>query len=124
MLVLLLLVSTGCTGPDPKRVMYRFEVAYQLQDREEAMKYCTANYIENGLPLESDMGHMGPVGNRYPTPVEMIPTYKEYSKWLTSSVSGGTARVQLHRPFSVDILYILIREPGGWKIDSSQELDE
>ncbi len=107
----------GCRGPSPLRSLYNYEVACNRHNRDEAIKYCTANYIENSRDPTGPRTSF--VGGRIPVPWELIPSYSEYKDDFTVSITGNTARCIRS---NVDVrgsewVYIMKFTGGGWKLD-------
>ena len=123
-LLLITLLLTGCGGQGAEYVVYKYQVAYMKQDREEAKKYCTQNFIDNHLPAEHEMGGLTGGGRPLPAPDDIIPTYDEFSSSLKTSEGRGVARVQIEQPFCDDVVYVLVHDFDGWKIDSLEWVDE
>lgn len=120
-LITFLPVLLGCRGPSPLQNLYKYDVAFNRQDREEVKKYCTASYIERRFAPGEQMGGLaGPAGGPVPVPPELIPSYSEFKNSFTVEISGNTARcIQSYGDSGLgDLVYTMKFTGGGWKVDS------
>ncbi len=122
-LILAVLVVGGgsnCSARAPERVFYEFQVACMKQDRDRAKTFCTARFIEESLPPEHQMGGMVSGFTQIPAPDEYIPSFRKFSESLDTSIAGNTARVTWSLPLGDKVVYVLVMEVGGWKIDRTE----
>ena len=121
MIVALLVIATGalssCSGPDPMRVYYDYQMALAEEDYERAKTYCTARFLkENPIGEEMKWG-LSKDGWVLSMPEELKPSWSEFASWYEVSIRGNRAYIRPAEGFGWDWAVVLVRGLGGWKID-------
>lgn len=129
-LVAVSLIHWGCAGGNPKRVAYDFEVALVRQDRAEAEKYCTQNYIDNYLTGALSEYSMSTWGMSADEAEAEFGTWEKFKESHEVRISGNLARLDIKMDAygsPGEVIFsglVLMKTPSGWKLheqDSERE---